>query len=1212
MSKMITTAPGFQSSVNIAYDLNDNNKLKSYIPTKSALKLLEDVLLSTYADSNARARILIGAYGKGKSHIVLMILSILMKKDLSLFEQMMPKVEKDYPKLYQLIKNYYASDNKLLPVIITGSSTSLSQSFLLALQRTLEENELMDIMPETSFKAAVSTIGRWKNEYPEVFAKMEEMLDIDSDIFVDRLTHYDPVSYEQFEKIYPQLTAGSTFNPFVGFDVNELYENVVKSLKTKGYSGIYVIYDEFSKYLENNIVETTKRDTKTLQDFAEKCNRSGKEQLHLMLISHKEITSYIDRVSKEMIDGWRGVSERFIHVYLNNNFTQTYEIIASAIIKNDALWHEFVKTHQGEFSELSARYAEHPIFSDTTSEGMHQVIYECYPLHPVSTFILPRLSERVAQNERTLFTFISAKGASTLHSFLNEVEDTFSVVTPDVIYDYFEPLLQQEVYSGNLHKYYVLTTAILNKIDRTSLEGKIVKSIALIYILEQFEKLKPTIDELIGIYSTSYSPNEIKNAIDKLIDKEFVIYLKRSNNYLKLKETSGVDVKAEIRKQIEKQGDKANVKTILNEANFDNYMYPSRYNDEKEMTRFFAFEFINAKEISDDTDWNVKSEGVEADGVVYGIISNGSGEINDTIRKIRATSKGCKKAVFVILRKYKEIEGIIREYNAVDTLKKMAVDDPILFNDYEVVYEDMRDVIRDFISKFTHPETVAARYYHNGECVKVRRKCDLTELLSTICDDMYSDAPVVINEVINKNYPSTQAINSANKIIAGLLRNELEPNLGLVGNGQEISIMRSTLLNTGVLTNESGAVKVNLQPNDPALRKVLGVIVDFVKSAKGKEKVYFTDLYEALTTDKYHIGMRRGLIPIYLSAVLHEFKKKVIISDRVGQIPTSMDAVIQINSEPKLFTLSYLDWNQEKEDYVKSLETLFSDSIVEAEKTVNGYDYIVSAMKRWYMALPKYAKEFKRDAEGNEVNRKYRNFILELKKNSGHIDFLFKKIPSAFGYDIVESNPKLIEEIAEMKHFYDNVLTKLIDSMADFIKETFATKKDAENYEKMSLLSVVKDWCDTLDTAAFEQLFGNGTERCLDIFKNGTNDTEFFVKDLGKAATDLRMEDWDDEVIKFFKQNMVKYKETAEGFHREKTKESTESTSTKSDGASTYALSFTDDDGKTTTKRFNKVEESRRAKLLYNNVRSQLEAMGQSITEQEKRQVLMKLLTEIC
>ena len=34
MSKMISVAPGFQYSVNIAYDLNDDNKLRNFIPTK--------------------------------------------------------------------------------------------------------------------------------------------------------------------------------------------------------------------------------------------------------------------------------------------------------------------------------------------------------------------------------------------------------------------------------------------------------------------------------------------------------------------------------------------------------------------------------------------------------------------------------------------------------------------------------------------------------------------------------------------------------------------------------------------------------------------------------------------------------------------------------------------------------------------------------------------------------------------------------------------------------------------------------------------------------------------------------------------------------------------------------------------------------------------------------------------------------------------------
>ena len=38
---MISVATGFQSSVNIAYDMNDDGKLKNYIPTKSALSFLK-------------------------------------------------------------------------------------------------------------------------------------------------------------------------------------------------------------------------------------------------------------------------------------------------------------------------------------------------------------------------------------------------------------------------------------------------------------------------------------------------------------------------------------------------------------------------------------------------------------------------------------------------------------------------------------------------------------------------------------------------------------------------------------------------------------------------------------------------------------------------------------------------------------------------------------------------------------------------------------------------------------------------------------------------------------------------------------------------------------------------------------------------------------------------------------------------------------------
>lgn len=1201
MTNMISVATGFQSSVNIAYDINDDKKLKNYIPTKAALKLLEDILLSTGKDSTDRARILIGAYGKGKSHIVLMILSILMKKDIRLFEKLMPVLQKDTPALYQLVKKYYASDSKILPVVITGSSNSLAQAFLLALQRTLAENELADIMPETNYQAAFNTIQRWKKSFPDTYTQFEKMLSDDVSVFESRLKSFDPAAYEKFEGLYPNLTAGSTFNPFIGFDIAELYEEVIKALKPKGYTGIYVIYDEFSKYLENHISDATKSDTKMLQDFAEKCGRSGKLQLHLMLISHKEITSYIDRASKAMVDGWRGVSERFHHVYLNNNFTQTYEIIAAAIEKNPKKWKNFIGEHAPEFDILKKMYKGHQVFSDMEDTEIDQVIYDCYPLHPVSTFILPRLSERVAQNERTLFTFISATGESTLSFFLkNHRMDKFVLVTPDLIYDYFEPLLKQEVYAGNLHKYYVLTASILRKVKANSLETKIVKTIALIYILEQFEKLRPTVDELSGIYA-AYGTDAVNNAIKYLVEEKYVVYLKRSNSYLRLKETSGVNIKAKISDVVTKRSAKLDVKGVLNESNFDHYLYPSRYNDEKEMTRFFDFRFVEASEITDKTNWNIKRENIKADGVVFAVIPDSKESIDKIRNSIERSTIGCEDCIFVIPNQYYDIEQAVSEFDAVQTLMQTCGDDPVLFEDYEVVYEDLREVLRLFVETYTRPEKKKAAYYYSGCQKKISRKSDLTTLLSNICNQLYGLTPVINNEVINKENPTTIAINSRKKLIAGLMRTELEPNLGLTGTGQEVSIMRSTVLNNGIITEHNGIVKINLKPEDKLLSELLSTIEAFVVNARKRDGVCFAELYKDLTGVEKHIGLRKGIIPIYLAVVLHEYKKEVVIQDRFGQIAMNADTIEQINAEPEIFTLSYIDWNSDKEAYLTALEDIFSEYEIEDGATAP-YEQVMISMKRWYMALPKYVKNAKMIA-GKKIEKSHKAFLQEMRKNTGGYDLVFKAIPKVYGTEAVDKC--LAEKVQKTKRFFDSALDQLKMEIRQIMRKLFCTL-DTANCEKMSLTSIIRDWCEKIDSAAFEQLFTDGTDRCLNVFKEITNDEDLFIKKVAKMATDLRLEDWDEDVVAMFQKNMEQYRTTAENFHH------IEENAISSDSTDDYELIYKDESGNSVTKRFTKIEGSKRGKLLYNAIISQLDSMGQAISEQEKRQILMEILKEMC
>lgn len=235
MSKMISVASGFQYSVNIGYDLNNDDKLKNFIPTKSALTLLKDILSSTALDATERARVLVGAYGKGKSHIILTILSVLMQRDRSLFTHLMPKINED-PELKQLVDNYYSDkNNRILPVIINGTSGSLPQAFLLALQRTLDENGL-DIMPDTNYRAAINTIQKWKADYPKTYDKFKKEISLPVDAFISELNDYNATIYSEFEEVYPKLTSGSIFNPF---ELHEYQKKAIAAWVGENYRGIF-------------------------------------------------------------------------------------------------------------------------------------------------------------------------------------------------------------------------------------------------------------------------------------------------------------------------------------------------------------------------------------------------------------------------------------------------------------------------------------------------------------------------------------------------------------------------------------------------------------------------------------------------------------------------------------------------------------------------------------------------------------------------------------------------------------------------------------------------------------------------------------------------------------------------------------------------------------------------------------------------------------
>ena len=1207
LQKYITLAEGFQYSVNIAYDLNRDDKIKTFIPTNAAMELIEDILLSTYPNSTDRARVLVGAYGKGKSHIILMLLSLLLRKDITLFDHILTKIRSYNEDLYDYTADYIKSDRKLLPVIIQGSTATLSQAFLGSLEKALAVEGFEDFMPETHFTSALKMIENWEENYPETYAKLQAALDQPTLDFKLKLKEYNSDSYEQFVNIYPTLTSGGAFNPFLGFDVVELYTKVALKLKTKGYDGIFVVYDEFSKFLEAGITKVSSVDIKLLQDLAEKCTRSGDNQLHLLLIAHKDISNYIDKLPKTKVDGWKGVSERFKHVELHNNFSQVYEIIATVIGKDRAYFKKFFKKYTEKFIDIEGSIKNTRIFAEIEDDYYDTIIRGCYPLHPISTFILPRLSEKVAQNERTLFTFLSSNNKNTLSAFIENANGDFPILTPDYIYDYFEQQFKKEAYTTDTYKTWQLTAKILDKIAGDVLGCKIIKTIALIYIVGQFEKLPPIPDIIIDTFKESVDDiSQITVTLRDLQNKQYVIYQRKTNHYLKLKNTTGIDIGKLIAEHAEKNRTISRVKDIVNDFSFDSYIYPTSYNDNTEITRYFDFTFIESEEFFTVQNWDKRIEDNAADGLVFGIIVKDKDDAGKMLQALESGVANHDRIVFAVPLTEYDIDHIAYEYQAVKWLKEQYKDDDVFTEELNIYIEDLEDAIGEFVTGYTKPETKRAIYYYHGQRQQIYRKAQISALLSDICSRIFYLTPVINNEAINKDFLPTVAVNSRNKVIAGLLNTMIEPDLGLVGTGQDVSIMRSSIINTGLLADPKGTPQLLLAGiADANMQNVISEIEAFFKDKASTQAVSFGELYTLLTAPQHHIGLKKGVIPLYIAAVLHFFKQHTVITRASREIEINAELLSAIGENPSEYYVFLENWTEEKNNYIASLEILFATHIVEKEKEYNTFNYIVRAMQRWFISLPKYAKEMKSAYEGGGQSKRLSGeqikFINSLKiAEINAREYLFEKIFDIFNYRDI--SPLVSDNLTAIKSLLDNAKPKLISALSIDVRGLFLNKQS----NKASLSSVIKDWYEGLNESAQNHLYNNGEERLLELFRTIPNDEVHFIERLAKAIVGLRIDDWEEGSILEFRRGLESFKATVEKQSENIGKKEPQTTN------DMYRISFIAQDGGEVAKTFNKTKRSKKARLLENDLLAALDDYGQAITENEKRQVLMDIIERMC
>ena len=343
LNEIIEFNSSFKTAINLYLSLNKPDKVLGYIPTKSSVNFMGEYLKAVM-ENKEQATLLVGPYGKGKSHLLLVLLAILSMERNDKNDEVIKKLVKNVrgvdevgQPVAELIENVWAN-KRFLPILITDTTGDLNQAFLYGLNDALKKDELLDLVPDTYYSIALERIVDWEDNYVDTYAAFEREIAQKgmsmSGLKAD-LRMYSKEALEIFRTIYPKVTAGSEFNPMTVSDVLPLYKSVSEKLVEEyGYSGVYIVFDEFSKFIESQDGTATGANMKLLQDICELAADSQNAQVFFTMVAHKSIKEYGKYLSQDIINSFTGIEGRIIEKYFVTSSKNNYELIKNAIVKD--------------------------------------------------------------------------------------------------------------------------------------------------------------------------------------------------------------------------------------------------------------------------------------------------------------------------------------------------------------------------------------------------------------------------------------------------------------------------------------------------------------------------------------------------------------------------------------------------------------------------------------------------------------------------------------------------------------------------------------------------------------------------------------------------------------------------------------------------------------------------------------------------------------
>ena len=840
----VVVADSFARSVELEYDYQAGKRVGAYLITAKARELLAR-FESEVSSNGGGAFSVIGTYGSGKSAFALFCASLLAADDSSLNK--LSEADRD---LHGRVKTTFSK--ALFPVLITGRREGIAASILRGLQSAGEGlQKEVGIGTNTDLK-------KWLRK----------------------------VRAEQKSPLFQDYG-----------NVADLVEEFAGLVQVAGYGGLFIVIDELGKLLEFAALHPKDSDVYLLQLLAERSVRRGETdpQLVFLTILHQAVERYAARLATSQQEEWKKVQGRFEDFAFVEPVNETTRLLASAVSAS------LSSKEQGIARERVSRLLKQvttPSHIDRTQ--LEKQLVDAAPLSPLVSLSVGPLFRRLAQNERSLFAFLSSNEPGGFMEVVSEAaEGAFYELHH--LFDYLLTAVGPTLLHGRDSRYWSEAETVLHRASGQTLhQRELIKATALLGYVGQQVGAKADKETLAA--SLNISAAEADRELDVLSKQKLVTYRPIQEEYV-IWQGSDFDLDGWIKKARANVSDQVSVAELLTSASSLTPVIARRHAYRTGTFRFFEPKYVSA------SNWFVEAQKPSkwADGKLIYVVSTSEEER----RIVRKALKGEEvelnpSNVVSILPDAAHIRDAAYDVLCYDWIYDHCDElagDPSARRELSQRRVDTSAYLESELKRLVFAmQEESANWYVDGLFHEVRSPREQQQKLSELCDSLFAQSPIVWNELLNRRKPSASAVSGLKSLLRAMIDHPEEAQLGIEGTPAEFGLYESILRKGQLHRALDGFVEpkqdvLNIKP----LFKAFEVHLTDAKAAK----VSLGELQSMAADTPF--GLRKGLfLPLVFAFILQRRNEIALYEDDALVIDIGGYELDRLVKDPARFSVQMI------------------------------------------------------------------------------------------------------------------------------------------------------------------------------------------------------------------------------------------------------------------------------------------------------------------